>query len=78
MFPVDMSEIHVLTVFRYMYNASRMFNSLPANRRMTTNCKTSVFNKKVNSYLQTIHVFPIVWLQKYKIKWCAMRGGLDR
>ena len=57
MFPLDILELYVLNSFRW--KASRLFNSLPANIRNTTNCETSVVKKKVDSYLQ-----PILWLRR--------------
>ena len=63
---------------------SRLFNSLPANIRNTTNCETSVFKKKGDSYLQTILDNPYVPNEDNSLdarinemRWCTLRGGMD-
>ena len=47
---------HIGTIWK----PSRLFNTLPANIRNTANWETSVFKKKVDSYLQTILDNPCV------------------
>ena len=79
MFPLDLLELYVLTVLD-----GRLFDSLPANIRNTTNCESPVFKKKVDSYLQTILDNPCVPNEDNtlnarinKKRWCTLRGGLD-
>ena len=68
----------------FRWKASRLFNALPANIRNSTNCETSVFKKKVDSYLQTILDNPCVPNEDNSLdarisemRWCTLRGGLD-
>ena len=58
---VPIGHIGTICFNSFRWKASRLFNSLPANNiRNTTNCETSVFKKKVDSYLQTILDNPCV------------------
>ena len=57
---VPIGHIGTISFNSFRWKASRLFNSLPANIRNTTNCETSVFKKKVDSYLQTILDNPCV------------------
>ena len=83
MFPLDILELYVVTVLDGK-PLERLFNSLPANKRNTTNCETSVFIKKVDSYLQTILDNPCdpnednsLDARINEMRWCTLRGGLD-
>ena len=69
--------------FFHNMESLKTFNSLPANIRNTTNCETSVFKKKVDSYLQTILDNPCVPNEDNSLdarinemRWCTLRGGL--
>ena len=57
---VPIGHIGTICFNSFRWKVSRLFNSLPANIRNTTNCETSVFKKKVDSYLQTILDNPCV------------------
>ena len=81
---VPIGHIGTICFNSFRWKASRLFNSLPATIRNTTNCETSVFKKKVDSYLQTILDNPCVPNEDNSLdarinemRWCTLRGGLD-
>ena len=81
---VPIGHIGTICFNSFRWKASRLFNSLPANIRNTTNCETSVFRKKVDSYLQTILDNPCVPNEDNSLdarinemRWCTLCGGLD-
>ena len=81
---VPVGHIGSICFNSFRWKASRLFNALPANIRNTTNCETSVFKKKVDSYLQTILDNPCVPNEDNSLdarisemRWCTHRGGLD-
>ena len=81
---VPVGHIGSICFNSFRWKASRLFNALPANIRNTTNCETSVFKKKVDSYLQTILDNPCVPNEDNSLdarisemRWCTLRGGLD-
>ena len=84
---VPIGHIGTICFNSFRWKASRLFNSLPANIRNTTNCETSVFKKKVDSYLQAIQPIldnPCVPNEDNSLdarinemRWCTLRGGLD-
>ena len=82
MFPLDILELYVLTVLDGKPQDC-LTHCLPIIRN-TTNCETSVFKKKVDSYLKTILDNPCVPNEDNSLdarinemRWCTLRGGLD-